>query len=656
MDANTDSTPKVVLICMPWATTIRPSLALGILSRICAEEDVTVTTLYPNMDMTAAIGFEASARLADERALYGLSEHLFACDIFGAELLSSDEYLDVLLTLKLKSPFQSRDFILELRDRIVGRFLDQTQERVLAEQPTVVGFSSTFNQVMGSLALAKRLKRLRPEVQVILGGACFDGEMGQEYHRVFSDFIDHVFMAEADESFREYLRRHKVGMATTGIPGVTSIQSGRVHLVPGSPLHDMNQSPLPDYDSFFLEKHRMQKETGLVFNVEYLPFESSRGCWWGQKNHCVFCGINTDLMPFREKDIDRVISEMVALTSRYRTVRLTAADWIISRKSRSELFQRLADLDLDIECFYETRADLSKKEFALMRRAGILTIQPGIESFSTELLRLMKKGTRRIHHVQFMRWAREFGIHLSYNIIAGFPGEQVEWYLEMSEFLPKIIHLQPPLHNMHWVEMHRFSPLFERRQEFGVDDYQIREDYGFNFPPDFVDLQKIGYFFSFKASTLAEREAYAPRVREVVSQWIEAHENSKHVPKYFYRLGPSFLRVEDNRTPNGRVMHLANLHQDVFLLCDKVQTITSLKELLTPLHPDSIGSGRLEEIVEELISEDLVYREDGFLLSLPIGFQPRTTEDLYTYVLGDMVKPGSKSGINTSRSIPLLTS
>src|SRR5262249_37895878 len=158
--------------------------------------------------------------------------------------------------------------------------------------------------------------------------------------------------------------------------------------------------------------------------------------------------------------------EMVSLCARYRVINLTAADWILSRKSRAEIFARLKELDLDIECFYETRADLSKEEMALMKEAGIVKIQPGIESLSTELLRLMGKGTTRIRHVQFLRWAKEYSIYLLYNILAGFPGEQVEWYFDMAEFLLHIFHLQPPLHNMHYVEMHRFSPLYQQRDRF----------------------------------------------------------------------------------------------------------------------------------------------------------------------------------------------
>lgn len=626
--------PKVILLSMPWATTTRPSLALGILAQICRREGIPAEVFYPNMDMSAAIGFEIAGHLANERTLYGFSEHLFAVDLFGPEVLSSNDYLSVLTGLNIPAPFRDLQFIRHLRDDVIPSFLDRLEERVLAAQPTVVGFTATFNQVLGSLALARRLKRRRPALQIIAGGACFDGEMGMEYHRAMPEILDHVFLGEADQSFPEYLKRHAADRSVYGIPGVTCREEGKIVAVPGERLRNMNEAQIPDFDDFFLEKDRLERETGKVFNIEFIPFESSRGCWWGQKNHCLFCGVNEELISFREKDVERVIREMVYLSSRYRVVHLTASDYNISRKSRRKIFQALKDLDLDIECFYETRADLTKEEIGLMKDAGIRKIQPGIESFSTEILHLMGKKTSRIRHVQFLRWCREYEIHTSYNVLAGFPGEEISWYFDMADFLPKIFHLSPPLHNMHYVEMHRFSPLFQRRHEFGVNTCQIREDYGFNFPEGMVDPLKIGYFFNFKASTVLDREKYAEKVRSVISDWIEAHKQ-KFPPLYHYILGPGFVRITDTRRGEGRYLHLSDLHQDVLLLCDAIQTLPKLRSLLTPLYPEEVSTGRLDEVVQEMIAEDILMQEGEEILTLPIGYRPRTTEALAAYVLGD---------------------
>ncbi len=638
--------PRVLLLQMPWASTLRPSISLGILTALCEEASVPVCSLYPNLDMSAMVGFEAAGLLASQRVLYGLSEHLFAADLFGVETLCSDEYLTVFsrslqedeVVRTWPVPFGDVSYLKHLRDEVIPRFLDATQQRVLAERPTVVGFTATFNQVLSSLALASRLKQVWPDIQVIAGGTCFDGEMGSEYHRALPDILDHVFVGEAEDAFREYLRRLKAGEPTAEIPGATWFDDGQVRLIPGGPLLDLNQSPPPNYDDFFVEAERVQQETGKIFNVEMIPFESSRGCWWGQKNHCIFCGTNEDLMRFRAKDVERVVQEIVIISARYKVVKLAATDWIISHWHCNDLFQHLIDLDLDLEIFYEVRAGMKKQQIMDMKKAGVVHVQPGIESLSTPLLKLMKKGTTTIRHVQFLRWCKEVGINASYNILAGFPDEKAEWYLEMAELIPRLRHLQPPLHNVHFIEMHRFAPLFEERERFGIDMHALRVDYQFNFPKGMVDPQKIGYFFSFNSTRTVPESEYVGRLKEVIEDWMTAHQE-KTPPVYEYVIGPGFLRITDTRQGEGRYLHSEELYHDVILLCDEVQHRRALARDLSNKYPREVRDGTLDGVLEELVQADILLAEGDHFLTLPIGSRPRSTEALRTYVLGEQ-NPG----------------
>jgi ribosomal peptide maturation radical SAM protein 1 len=596
--------------------------------------------------MTARVGFETAGRFANERHLFGLSEHLFSVDLFGKEVLESDKFLAAAARIMKeesgrnvwKAKFADLKYLEHLRDEAVPEFLDAVLKRVLDASPTIVGFTATFNQVMSSLALAKRIKQSRSDIQILAGGACFDGEMGQEYHRALPDVVDHVFIGEAEESFREYLRRVKAGESTHGIPGVTSVVGGELKLIPGRPLADMNASPMPDYDEFFSEKQRLFEETGKVFNIEFMPFESSRGCWWGEKNQCVFCGINPELMGFRAKELDGVIREIVTLSARYGVIKLTATDWIISRWYCDELFRRLKELDLDLEIFYELRADMKKWQMKLMKEAGVVMVQPGIESFSTPLLQLMKKGTSAIRNVQFLRWCKELGINASYNILCGFPDEKAEWYLEMAKLIPRLRHLQPPVSNLTPIEMHRFAPLYEKREGFGIDLHIQRPDYAFNFPSGHADPLKISYFFGFHCSRLAATDSYMKVVEAAVEPWL-ADKESKNPAIFEYMIGAGFLRITDTRQGEGRYLHLEDLHQDVVLLCDSVQSRKTLAKDLSARYPREVADGTIDRVIDELVDSDVLMAEGSQLLTLPLGHRPRTTEELRAYVLGESLEP-----------------
>ena len=61
----------------------------------------------------------------------------------------------------------------------------------------LLGLSSTFNQNLASLPLAKLIKEKYPSIKIMFWGANFKSEMGLEYFRVFS-WIDFVVPGEAE--------------------------------------------------------------------------------------------------------------------------------------------------------------------------------------------------------------------------------------------------------------------------------------------------------------------------------------------------------------------------------------------------------------------------------------------------------------------------
>ena len=100
---------------------------------------------------------------------------------------------------------------------------------------------------------------------------------------------------------------------------------------------------------------------------------------------------------------------------------------------------------MDLRICYEIKANLTKEQVRLLAQAGIRDVQPGIESLSTPLLRLMKKGCSRLQNIQLLKWCRELGVRPIWNILWGFPGEDPAEYSEMAAMMPALSHLQPPM-------------------------------------------------------------------------------------------------------------------------------------------------------------------------------------------------------------------
>jgi radical SAM superfamily enzyme YgiQ (UPF0313 family) len=146
-----------------------------------------------------------------------------------------------------------------------------------------------FKQHVASLALARRIKRARPDIAILFGGANCEGAMGRECARRFN-FVDAVVSGEGERVFAPIVEALLAGQPIPALPGVYTRRTALLPSAAGdnTPLVEaMDELPYPDYADFFAQWERAR------FLAAYTPrlmFETSRGCWWGAKHHCTFCG------------------------------------------------------------------------------------------------------------------------------------------------------------------------------------------------------------------------------------------------------------------------------------------------------------------------------------------------------------------------------
>ena len=104
----------------------------------------------------------------------------------------------------------------------------------------------------------------------------------------------------------------------------------------------MNSTPVPDFDEYFYARRESGYEYFGDAREVMLPVEAARGCWWGEKHHCTFCGLNRSGMEFRSKDAQRLIEEFETLSSRYGVFQFNAIDNIMAPEYTEGLFGKLA--------------------------------------------------------------------------------------------------------------------------------------------------------------------------------------------------------------------------------------------------------------------------------------------------------------------------
>ena len=185
----------VMIIVPPFADPAFPAIGPSLLQAGCLKKNISCHIFYANLTFAAMGGYEFY--LKNVNALWG--EALFAPYAFD---LNKDEMIHRLF----KTGFEEKDLSLEYFmecDRLIPAFLDDTVEKIIDIKPSILGFSSNFEQNTSSLAIAKRIKKVSPEMIIVVGGTNVTYPMGKALLDI-APMIDYVFSGYADEQFPRF--------------------------------------------------------------------------------------------------------------------------------------------------------------------------------------------------------------------------------------------------------------------------------------------------------------------------------------------------------------------------------------------------------------------------------------------------------------------
>jgi ribosomal peptide maturation radical SAM protein 1 len=591
-DARRDSRRglKTALVYPPFGPSGLPSLGLALLSAGLKERGLKCRTFYWNLDLVSQMpGSNLKQQLGAYRSLsdrtwHPFNEWIFARVVHGTSLdYRESETQHQLRELSRSMPDDpiTSEHILKLRAR--ANQLVSVMLRKLAPYH-LVGISTTFFQNLPALALARRIKERWPEKIIVLGGANCDGEMGQALLTHFG-FLDYVFTGEVDTAFPEFVERLSREKSVTDIPGLFQ-RTDNDEIVagpPALPLEDLDSLAYPDFDDFMNELRRtridqVQKTT--------LALESSRGCWWGARQHCTFCGLNANGMGYRQKSEKRFQREVKDLIRRYEAEFVFMTDNILSMSYYDRFMDWARLADLKVNFFYEIKANLKRKHVERLADAGINAVQPGIESFSSNVLALMRKGTTGIQNIAFLKYASEYGVFPTYNLLVGFPGEDPNDYRRMSGELQKLVHLPPPT-SLPELEFHRFSPYHKDPSYFGI---RLRPSprYFHLYPFSEESLSQLAYMFERDDVATMDR-SYIDELYQRVVRWHKNYRIDLSTLSW-WREGSDIL-VSDCRPGFPKMRYrLRDFAPTVFQILDSPGTLRSLvREAEDRLCPDNCG-------------------------------------------------------------------
>ena len=330
-----------------------------------------------------------------------------------------------------------------IQEFVIGAKTADLVERILQHQPRIVGLGVYIWNVEETTKLVALLKRVAPEVTVVLGGPEVSHESQEQRIVQLADYT------------------------VTGWGDVTFAQLCRQILQGPKPLMKIHAGVQPPLDDIALP-YALYNDDDIAHRTLYV--EASRGCPF----KCEFClsSLDKTAWPF---DIDRFLGELEALHTRgARLFKFVDRTFNLNIKSSLRIMQFFLDKlaahpEDPVYAHFEVVPDHlpdALKEAIAKFPPGTLQFEIGIQSFNPEVQALVSRRQNNDKAADNIRWLREHSYaHLHVDLIAGLPGEDIDSF---ARGFDKLVALAPHEIQFGILKRLRGTPIIRHTESYGL--------------------------------------------------------------------------------------------------------------------------------------------------------------------------------------------
>jgi anaerobic magnesium-protoporphyrin IX monomethyl ester cyclase len=306
--------------------------------------------------------------------------------------------------------------------RLVDNFIFPDYEAAILRETSdalCLGISVLTGPHIGSaIRVARAVKRCHPEMPIVFGG--WHSSLATD-QTLREPFVDAIVRGQGELTLLELVERIATRRSWHGVRGLSFKENGIIIHEPERPVANINDLPAPAY-------HLVNPGIyAAVSGVRQLAYTTSVGCPY-QCNYC------TDQVFYKRRfnaySADRVVNDLTEMVPRYAIehVPLFDSNFLVDRKRAVTIAKGIVTSGVKFQWDFQTSTDflalMSESDVCLLAESGVHHIGFGTESASQQMLVLMNK---RFQHVeQMVETARKThlaGIHVTFNLIFGYPGE-----------------------------------------------------------------------------------------------------------------------------------------------------------------------------------------------------------------------------------------
>ena len=388
---------------------------------------------------------EARAVLKDPERFFIAADYERAVETIDSALrLVSAAYAPLDLTFSgyrtpfaLTTPEEIADDARPERDPFDDYVCNVLAPRLRAAGVDAVGISSVFpGQLQPTYAFALKLKRLLPDVHLTCGGPgitqLFIRLSGQDLLRALGPF-DSAVVFEGEQALLGLCRALDEGRALRGLPNVVHrdpLLGAR--WAPGEGAEDLRALPAPDFDGLPLDLYFSPSLT--------LPYDPTRGCYWGKCTFCHYGLAETGTASYRERGAERTVDHLAALADKYGTRRFYLSQDSVAPKTLLKIAQEISRRGLDLKWATDLKPEkyLTAERARALRDGGGIACALGVESASPRVLGLIDKGAPVSTVRDTIAHLADAGLAVEAMCFTDFPTETYGEAMETLRFLEQL--------------------------------------------------------------------------------------------------------------------------------------------------------------------------------------------------------------------------
>jgi len=416
--------------------------------------------------------------------------------------------------------------LIATEDTVRNPFLHIFENHLIPKIPWndygIVGLSIIhIGQVIPGLTLARQLRKLYPDLHIVVGGSVFNrhADLLDDKQELFKKFFHSLIVSEGELPLDQLVQHLKENKSLHTVPNLIHLEGEKVIRNPKSEALPYEELVCPTFDQLPLEKYLMP--------YPVLPYMSSRGCYWGKCTFCTHSFIYDS--HYRKENEVRVAEELDHLSKKYKTKYFTFSDEAISPNAFNRMSKEILKRGVEMRSLGMLKFESSEKEtpelFDDIYRAGFLMLFFGLESANDRILSVIDKGCDQETERAVLKHSSEAGIWNHLYLFFGFPTEEreeaedtIKFTIENSEVESGIIHSV----GQSIFSLEKDSAIYHNPSKFKID--RIIQD------PE----RDLSIVFDYEISTGMPREEVL-NVYENFDSIIEEHFPSRKIWNYLSR-------------------------------------------------------------------------------------------------------------------------